>query len=89
MVTLLLKYGAPIDAVNSEGGSPLLLACMNGDNRTIECLLDYGADTQLENGTGKISQYLSMKEMQQKMEREHKIELARAGPQTPPWNPNC
>ena len=40
----LVRAGAPVDAVNDYGVTPLALACTNGSNSMIELLLDAGAD---------------------------------------------
>jgi len=43
-VTLLLRYGFDIDARNTQGRTPLLIAIENDDHETVKTLLAHGAD---------------------------------------------
>jgi hypothetical protein len=50
MVKLLLDYGADIEATNSSGNTPLIIAASNSDNTDmIEFLLENGADATAVN----------------------------------------
>ncbi|MGH7142943.1 MAG: ankyrin repeat domain-containing protein [Planctomycetota bacterium] len=44
VVPILLKYGAPVDAVNTDGQTPLERACEGTNLDSVRILLDYHAD---------------------------------------------
>lgn len=45
-----LDHGVPVDTVDPEGNSLLMLAAYNGAVDTVTALLDRGADADLRNG---------------------------------------
>ncbi len=47
---LLLSHSAPVDAVDSRGRSPLLIACELGHTEVTTVLLSHGADVNLVDG---------------------------------------
>lgn len=51
-VALLLEHHAYIDASSPNGSTPLMLAAMYGDGRSVDILLEAGADPRLVNQLG-------------------------------------
>ena len=45
----LLKAGAEVDAVDSDGKTPLMIAVINGHQELVEILLRSGADITIKN----------------------------------------
>lgn len=52
MVELLLEHHAYIDASSPNGSTPLMLAAMYGDARSVDVLLQAGADPRIVNQAG-------------------------------------
>lgn len=52
IVALLLEHHAYIDASSPNGSTPLMLAAMYGDVRSVDVLLEAGADARLTNQIG-------------------------------------
>lgn len=44
-----IEHGLPVDTIDAEGNSLLMLAAYNGATETVEALLDRGADPELRN----------------------------------------
>ncbi|KAB5515042.1 ankyrin repeat protein, partial [Coniochaeta sp. 2T2.1] len=47
LVDLLIRYGADINAANSDGKTPLYAAALEGFTQIAEVLLDHGADINI------------------------------------------
>lgn len=50
---VLLKNGAHIDVMDSDGKTALMIAVVNGHQGLVEVLLSYGADLTIKNSFGK------------------------------------
>eukprot|EP01108_Squamamoeba_japonica_P006992 TRINITY_DN5806_c0_g1_i3.p3 TRINITY_DN5806_c0_g1~~TRINITY_DN5806_c0_g1_i3.p3 ORF type:complete len:127 (-),score=68.96 TRINITY_DN5806_c0_g1_i3:54-434(-) len=48
----MLASGAPVDAIDSEGQTPLMRACEQGETECAHVLLAAGADVRLRDDTG-------------------------------------
>ncbi len=53
VVRFLRQRGADMDARDSEGNTPLLIAAAQGNHRLIHHLVEYGADVNIRNSAGK------------------------------------
>ena len=53
--TILLKYGANVDARNSEGVTPLMLAAMNGQRFVLSVLIEKGASANISDEYGNVA----------------------------------
>ena len=51
----LVKAGAELNAQDSDGNTPLLLACAHADEKTVRYLLKSGADASIQNNAGKTA----------------------------------
>ena len=59
-VTNLLKAGTdPNNANEIRGWTPLMVASSKGYDNTVELLLQYGADTNIQDETGRSALYLA------------------------------
>ena len=52
IILLLLKYGSDINARSREGRTPIMYAAMKGWIKTVEILLENGADKELTDAEG-------------------------------------
>lgn len=55
LVTMLLKYGANIEAKDERGKTPLMIAVLKEDIDMVELLLDYGANAYAKDKSGKFA----------------------------------
>lgn len=61
LTCLLIGYGAEVDATDSSGMSPLMVAAStHGDVDIIQLLLFYGADPNLRESLGKTPLYMAV-----------------------------
>jgi ankyrin repeat protein len=54
-LAFLLSRGAPIDAKNKDGTTPLMIAAQTGDTDSAKMLLEAGAKPNIVNGSGETS----------------------------------
>jgi len=59
LVTLLLRYGASIEARNKDGLTPLMLSARNGESKLVGYLLDGGADLKARTNAGNTALHLA------------------------------
>jgi ankyrin repeat protein len=52
VVNMLLKLGADVNAVGTNGNRALEIACRNGNARVTKILIDHGADVRLRTNAG-------------------------------------
>src|SRR5450432_3009226 len=57
----ILASGADINASDSFGWTPLMIAAKNGSTELVQLLLTSGADPNRENSTGATALYLAVK----------------------------
>lgn len=64
-VQMLVEAGAPIDAVDAQGWTPLMLAAWNGQSDIVSYLIGRGADVRAENHERKTAAMLATENGQQ------------------------
>ncbi len=60
-VQQLLERGAEIDAMDADGLTPLMLACMNQQEENIRLLVQAGANTDAKNPRGTCARQMLMR----------------------------
>ena len=65
-IGLLLEHGADIDSRNMDGRTPLMLACLAGDDQMIQTLLDFNPDLSIKDKSGKTAKDWALVSQNQK-----------------------
>ena len=55
----LIKAGAELNVQDSDGNTPLLLACKNSNEKVVRYLLRSGADAAIQNNKGETAMDLA------------------------------